>query len=86
MADYSKSVDWIDSTALDLLFFRQFFFPGGQGRKKPGTDLERLRNAVKLITKDMSEFVRRLRFHVYVRKKGPGIKDLVAEVLDNMDE
>lgn len=81
MAGYTSSVDWIDSSALDLIFLRHFLFPSpGSGTKKPTTSYQRLRYAVDRVKTDMQPFVRRLEFHVYVRSPGKGpIKDLIAE-------
>ena len=79
IAGYDSQVDWIDSSAIDLVFLRHFLFPTpGTGNKKPTTKLARLRYAAKRVCTDMAPLVERLGFHVYVRS-GKKIEDLTAK-------
>jgi hypothetical protein len=74
IAGYTTEVDWIDSSALDLVFLRHFLFPSpGRGTAKPTTENERLRYAVNRIRQDMGSLASRLEFHVYVRSQGKGV-------------
>lgn len=73
IAGYTTEVDWIDSSALDLVFMRHFLFPSpGTGTAMPKTDSEHLRYAAKRIRQDMGPLASRLEFHVYIRSRGKG--------------
>lgn len=84
IAGYSTLIDWIDSTVLDMFFFRNLFFPSpGRGKLKPTTPSQRLEYAVRRVCDCMPELARSTGFHVYTRKKGVSgeIKNLVATAL-----
>lgn len=79
IAGYQTSVDWVDSSALDLFFFRHFLFPNpGRGNPMPRTTRDRLAYATTRINADMAPLAKRLGFHVFVRQQGNGgIVDLI---------
>lgn len=78
IAGYHTSVDWIDSSALDLCFFRHFLFPSpGRGIRMPTTPTRRVTYAADRILADMGPLAKRLGFHVFVRRQGGGIIDLL---------
>ena len=80
IAGYHTSVDWVDSSALDLCFFRHFLFPSpGRGKKMPNTMQRRLIYAVNRTCTDMGPLAKRLGFHVFYRRQGGGIADLMAD-------
>lgn len=79
LAGYHESVDWVDSSALDLCFFRHFLFPTpGRGNRLPNTVRRRLEYAVSRIRDDMEPLADRLGFHVFVRQEGGRIVDLLG--------
>ncbi len=72
IAGYTKSINWIDSSALDILFWNKFFsFPGPAIHRIESTALATQRLAPGLVVE--------LGFCVYTKKKGPngGIKNLL---------
>ena len=73
VAGYTESIDWIDSSVLDLLFWKKFF-------ESSGTPVERIRYAAQEIKRAASGLIEELGFCIYVRKKGPGggVKNLLA--------
>lgn len=82
MAGYSSSVDWVDSSLLDLFFLRHFLFPSpGHGHRRPRTVMQRLNYAVERTCTQMNQLALDMEFHVYVRRhgRGGGIRDLVLE-------
>ena len=79
IAGYHETVDWVDSSALDLCFFRHFLFPTpGKGTPLPNTAQRRLEYAVRRIRADMEPLTKRLGFHVFLRREGGRIVDLLA--------
>ena len=73
IAGYTTAVDWIDSTVVDLFFLRHYLFPApGKGNSAPNTVRKRVVHACKMVATNMPSLARRLEFHVYLRKKGPG--------------
>ena len=84
LAGYSSSVDWVDSSVLDLYFLRHFLFPSpGSGRRRPKTVMQRLKYGVERTCTQMRQLALDTEFHVYVRRsgRGGGIRDLVIEEL-----
>jgi len=73
VAGYQESVDWIDSSALDLLFWNTFF----ELRKMP--PVERIKETAKRIREKAGGLVDELGFSIYARRKGPrgGIRNLL---------
>jgi hypothetical protein len=81
IAGYSSSIDWIDSSALDLFWLRHLLFATpGKGKAKPETPMKKLDYAVERTRRLMPGLAQDLKFHVFTRKKGPagGIEDLMA--------
>lgn len=74
VAGYRESIDWIDSSVLDLLFWNKFF-------SSNGTPIQRIEQTAQQILKAAPGLVRDLGFCIYRRKRGPngGIRDLMAE-------
>lgn len=80
LAGYDSDTDWIDSGVLDLSFFRHFLFPRPPRKSAAlNTTQRRLRYAVERIQEDMGPLAERLGFHVYVRRQGGGIIDLLNQ-------
>lgn len=79
IAGYQTEVDWIDSSAIDLLFLRHYSFATpGSGTPRPKTVPQRLRYATERLKCDVHPLVKRLGFHVYVRGHRGRIEDLAA--------
>ena len=79
---YTSSVDWIDSSVIDLFFLRHYLFPEpGRGRARPITHAARLKYAVAQVRDKMHELAFSTGFHAYVRVRGPGggIRDIFLE-------
>ena len=73
-------MNWVDSSVLDLCFFRHFLFPTpGSGTPLPNTSQRSVEYAVKRIRSDMEPLAKRLGFHVFVRREGGRIVDLMDE-------
>ncbi len=72
IAGYTESIDWIDSSVLDLLFWNKFFY-------SDGTPVERIRSVAKQIKQLVPGLIDELGFRIYIRKKGPSgdIKNLL---------
>jgi len=78
MGGYASSIDWVDSSALDLCFMRHVLFPRpGRGNRRPRTLAQKVEFAVARIREDMEPMAVRLGFHVFVRR-GSRIVDLMA--------
>lgn len=67
VAGYTKSVDWIDSSVLDLLFWNKFF-----ELKKRTTPVEHIEVTAEAIKKLAPGLIAALGFSIYTRRKGPG--------------
>jgi hypothetical protein len=66
VAGYNKSIDWIDSSVLDLLFWNKFF------ESDATTPVERIEATGKAIKKLAPGLIKELGFSVYKRARGPG--------------
>jgi hypothetical protein len=77
VAGYGKTVDWVDSSALDLFFLHHLLFPSGKGVKRPDTYRQHLDFAVKRTIAQVDGLANQLGFHVYARKKGGGGDTLI---------
>lgn len=66
IAGYSEQVDWLDSTALDMLFFRSLM------SQRKGTDLARIKAVASDLDGRCAGLIRELGFGIYVRKSGTG--------------
>jgi hypothetical protein len=76
IAGYTTSVDWIESMALDWLFWNYVLAAEGDTASPHAL----ISDTVDYVVQMAPELCRQLRFHVYVRR-GPGVVDLVAERL-----
>ncbi len=78
VAGYTTSVDWMESSALDILFWSTFY-------GMSGTPIERIEATAENISKMAKGLIKNLGFQIYVRKKGKiaGLKNLLAEVHDD---
>jgi len=73
IAGYSEQVDWLDSTALDMLVFRSLM------SRRKGTDLARIKAVAEDLNSRCAGLIRELGFGIYVRKPGTGgAKNLLA--------
>lgn len=80
VAGYEDSVNWTDSSILDLFFFRHYLFPTpGRGNRKPRTPKLRLEHAAEKVAKDLGPLAKRLKFKIYTRKAGGGLVELISE-------
>jgi hypothetical protein len=73
VAGYSTSIDWIDSSVLDLLFWNKFF-------AADGTPVERISSVAEQLLDLAPGLVRDLGFCIYARRRGRngGIRNLMA--------
>lgn len=75
IAGYSEEVDWLDSSALDLLFFNHLVW------SEASTEAEKIKEVAKRITEVAPGLARELGFGIYVRKQGTGgAKNLLAPI------
>lgn len=73
MAGYTEKIDWIESSALDLLFFNQLISKSGE------TEVKKVQRVAKRLLANATGLVRKLGFGIYVRKqKTGGSKNLLA--------
>lgn len=66
MAGYSEQVDWLESTALDMLFYRSLMV------QKRGTELARIKAVAADLNEKCAGLIKELGFGVFVRKPGTG--------------
>lgn len=71
VAGYSKVIDWIDSSALDMFFWQQYL------NDEEGTALERIHRCAQEIRRLMPGAHKEMGFEIYVRGNG-GVKGLLA--------
>jgi hypothetical protein len=71
VAGYSKVIDWIDSSALDMFFWQQYL------NDEEGTALERIHRCAANILRLMPGAHKEMGFEIYVRGNG-GVKGLLA--------
>lgn len=80
LAGYTEAIDWMESMALDWLFWNKLLDPA-----HPETDegpVARVEGVVDYLVERAPDLCRLLQFHVYVRRSGSGdIVDLVGERL-----
>lgn len=77
IAGYSQEVDWIRSSALDLLFFNHF----ANLRHERLTEIQKIHAVVGMLRQTAAGLMTELGFGVYVRKqKTGGAKNLVEEI------
>lgn len=79
IAGYDKKISWVQSSALDMLFFNELIdADSSSGAETPRMKIESI---AKFIGKAAPGLVKDLGFGIYVRKKGNGgAKDLLAAV------
>lgn len=76
ISGYRKDVDWLDSSALDLLFFNELLnFEGDE------TELDAINRTAKRIGKIAGGLCEELGFGIYTRKKGRG--SVYQNILEN---
>jgi len=71
VAGYSKIIDWIDSSALDMFFWQQYL------NDEEGTALERIHRCAEAIRRLMPGAHKEMGFEIYVRGNR-GVKGLMA--------
>ena len=82
IAGYDKSVDWVDSTAFDILFLRHLLHPSKKRGPRAKTQLSGVRLAVKKTRDIAGGLGDELGFHLYAKrggKDGGGVVDLWAK-------
>jgi len=72
IAGYSEEVDWVKSSALDLLFFNELI------SGDDGSEIARINRTAEDLLDTAPGLVRNLGFGIYTRKRGGGIKNLLA--------
>lgn len=77
-AGYKNSVDWIDSSALDLAFWKIFQIYNTQKGKK--VELTMIEHTLKELRAKYSSLILDLGFNVAIRRKGPGGKESIELV------
>jgi len=78
IAGYSKDVDWIDSSAFELLFFNELLT-----HKDEFTPSKYILNVARNLRRKAAGLTDELGFGIYVRKPAVGgIKDLISEDID----
>lgn len=88
IAGYSASVDWIESSALDMLFLSALVNPliSGKTKKKiRETELQRIQRVVGQIKAAAPGLVQDLGFGVFIRDAQLGVRNLFEE-RDDFDE
>ncbi len=79
VAGYSNEVDWLESSALDLLFFNEML----STQRKTNKPRVRIEKVAERIRKLAPGLARRLGFGVFVRERATGeVVDLLAEGKD----
>jgi len=78
VAGYTTAVDWMESSALDILFWSTFY-------GMAGTPIKRIEDTTEHVSQMANGLIKKLGFQIYVRKKGKtaGLKNLLAEVHDD---
>jgi hypothetical protein len=80
VAGYTREVDWMESMALDWLFWSTLLTK--ELRTPRDNPVMRVQQVVSYLVRMAPDLCRSLQFHVYVRKTGTGeIADLVADGL-----
>lgn len=80
IAGYDTAADWVQSTALDYMFWYALFWEKQQTSSH--------HKAIKVVAADLMDncegLITSLGFHIYSKKKGPGggVKDLLAPVYE----
>ena len=74
LAGYSKSVDWIESTALDLMFFNKLLLVDNNVTANPVATIKKV--AFK-IAKESNGLAKRLGFQIYLLEPGSEIQELI---------
>ena len=83
VAGYSDVTDWLEGTFLDLYFWRTYY-----GTNRAGGPLKRIERVAEGmgLVRDLCKF---LGFDIYVRRRGGGVRALLAEMYpydDDTDE
>lgn len=79
IAGYFEEVDWLESSALDLLFFNELLKYGGD------TDLSTIKQTAQAILAAAPGLVRNLGFGVFIRGRNGAVINLV-EISENLDD
>jgi len=74
-AGYKNSVDWVDSSALDLAFWKILEVYNTQQGKK--VELSMIENTVKELKAKYSSLILDLGFNIAIRRKGTSGKDVI---------
>lgn len=72
VAGYSKSIDWIDSSVVDMFFWQQYL------NDEEGTAMERIHRCAQAIRRLMPGAAKKMGFEIYVRGNRGRVKDLLA--------
>lgn len=80
IAGYSEEVDWLDSSAMDLLFFNELL----RGTKE--TEIQRIERTAKRLLDISAGLVRDLGFGIHVRQRGGGAKNLLQSAYNGLGE
>lgn len=76
MAGYTKEVEWIESSALDLLFFNYLASPDDPSL----TEIQKIHAVARKLSENVCGLVEKLGFGIYVRKqKTGGAKNLMVQ-------
>src|SRR5262249_35128848 len=71
MSGYSTAVDWLDSFALDLLFFN-LLVTYSRKRRRLNTEAKVIKEVAAQLHRRAGGLIRELGFGIYVRKQGTG--------------
>jgi hypothetical protein len=74
IAGYYKEVDWVESAALDLIFFNKLLSIDNDARANPTTTI---RNVASKIARECSGLVKRLGFQIYLLEPGYEVQELI---------
>lgn len=66
IAGYTEEINWIDSSALDLLFFNELFRIAGE------TEIQRIERTANRLLEISSGLIRELGFGIYIRRRATG--------------
>lgn len=76
VAGYREEVDWMSSSAFDMLFFNVLLDKKHRKGKKT-SDREQIEKVAKTVVEQAEGLISQLGFQIYVKKKGGGVVDLI---------
>ena len=72
VAGFSKKVDWLQSSAFDMLFFREMLAHADP----ESTQLQRITSVAQRLQNSVPDLAKELGFQIYTRTRGQGVQDV----------